>query len=128
MKKIILLFLVASLFVLSADEFYYAHDKKIEVSELRERRNNADTVRYYQTREARVFGVTDEIIVQCKEAKNCLETLEDLKFNNVSRLSKVLFLIKIPNVDNIFEISRKLYENPAIVLAHPNFVKKRERR
>ena len=80
MKKITLSFLLLSLLSLQASEFYYAYDKKVKVTQLKERRNTTDGTRYFQTEQGKEIGVRDEIIVQCKESVNCLELLKSQGF------------------------------------------------
>ncbi len=128
MKRITLSLLFTSVLLLQASEFYYAHDKKMKVTELKEKRYTADGIRYFQTAQGKKIGVTDEIIVQCKESVNCFELLKDQGFSSISKLSSTLFLVKVAKDENIFTISQKLYEQSEIILAHPNFIKQRQRR
>lgn len=114
--------------LLHANEFYYAYDKKVKVTELKEKRNTIDGTRYFQTSQGKELGVTDEIIVQCRESINCLKLLESLGFTHVSKLSSILFLIKVDKDENVFTVSQKLHEQNDILLAHPNFIKERKRR
>lgn len=128
MKKITLSFLLISMPLLQASEFYYAYDKKVKLTEIKEKRNTTKGIKYYQTTQGKEVGVTDEIIVQCKETVNCLKLLESQGFSNVSKLSSILFLVKVAKDENIFTVSQKLYKQNEIVLAHPNFIKQRTRR
>ncbi len=128
MKKITLSFLLISILFLQASEFYYAYDKRVKLTEIKEKRNTTKKIKYYQTTLGKEVGVTDEIIIQCKENVNCLKFLESQGFSNISKLSSILFLVKIAKDENIFTISQKLYEQNEIVLAHPNFIKQRTRR
>ncbi len=128
MKKIILSFLLFSMLLLQASAFYYAYDKKVKVTQLKEKRNTTNKIKYYQTAQGKEVGVTDEIIIQCRESVNCLKFLESQGLSNVSKLSSILFLVKVAKDENIFTVSQKLYEQNEIILAHPNFIKQRTRR
>jgi len=128
MKRITLSLLFTSVLLLQASEFYYAHDKKEKVTELKEKCNTTKGIKYYQTAQGKEVGVTDEIIVQCKEATTCFKLLKDQGFTHVSKLSPILFLVKVAKDENVFVVSQKLYEQSEIILAHPNFIKQRTRR
>jgi hypothetical protein len=128
MKKQIVLSLLALTIVGCANDFYYENGKKVEVTKLKEKRNNRSETTYYKTSSGHKVGVTDEILVQCSASKDCEKVLEKYKLSAVSRLSDEIFLVKITKDKNIFEISQKLYEDANITSAHPNFLKTKKRR
>ena len=128
MKKIILTFLLTSMILLQANIFYYEHGKKVELKEVKEIRSNVKGITYYKTVQGNKLGVTDEIIVQCKKNIDCFKLLEDQGFINISKLSSILFLLKVGKNENVFTLSQKLYKQSEIIMAHPNFTKQRIRR
>jgi len=136
MKKKMVLILIGFSLYASASEYYYERGKKIELTELSQKKANSNNhVKYYLTKTGNKIGVTNELIVQCKADIDCIEVLKEYAFEQVSELSKIslvkevsklsetLFLVKIKKDENIFKVSKTLYNNKAIILAHPNFIK-----
>lgn len=127
-------FILIPLYLVSfllANEYYYSFGKKINLTKSYELRatNNSNTVYYVKENGSKV-GVSNEIIVKCKEDINCKQLLSSQNFANISKLTSSLFLIKLNEIDknNIFEISRDLSVNTDIKFAHPNFIKNKKRR
>ncbi len=128
--KIELLLLLASLSITacaSANDFYYEYGKKVQLTKLKEQRSNTQ-VTYYQTQNGHKVGVKDEIIVQCQENTNCLDTLTDYSLTNISKLSDEMYLIKLNDKSKLFKLSQKLHNEESIKFAHPNFLKEKKKR
>jgi len=136
MKKQIALLLIALSLSAGANEYYYKHGQKVELTKLAEKRlDTTKMIKYYITKRGNKLGVTNEVIVQCKADVNCTSVLNAYSLETVSKLSKIslvkevsklsetLFLVKIKKDENIFKVSQELYNNKDIVLAHPNFIK-----
>jgi hypothetical protein len=129
MKKQIMLMILGLSLTACADDYYYQYGKKIELTKTYEQRAiNHTNVDYFMTKNGHKVGVTKEIIVQCEENIDCIATLDKYHLKDMSKLSDKLFVIKIYDDEDIFEFSQKLYNNNAIKLAHPNFIKNRKRR
>lgn len=113
----------------SASDYYYEYGKKVNVTTSYEQRAvNSNNVDYYITDSGNKVGVTDKIIIECKSGIECTAILNTHGYMNVSKLSDKLFIITINEGENIFEVSRKLYNDKDIKLAHPNFIKTKKRR
>lgn len=128
MKIKLLMPLVALTMVGCASDFYYENGKKIELSKVKEKRENSNDISYYKNAEGRKLGVKNEILLQCVVAKGCKEVLAKYELDSVSALSDKIFLVKVSEDKNVFEMSQKLYEDEAIEIAHPNFIKTKKRR
>ena len=129
MKKEMVLLLAGVTINACAGEYYYENGKKIEVHKLPESRVlNSSDVTYYKTEYGHKIGVNNEIIVQCKNGVNCMKVFSQYGLNDISKLSAHLFLVKVNSDVNVFTLSRKLYDDDKIVLAHPNFIKNRKKR
>jgi len=73
-------------------------------------------------------GVTNEIIVQCKPHVECKSFLLDYPLKHISKLTKHIYLIQVATHDEVFSLSRDLYESGEVTFAHPNFIKARRYR
>ena len=128
MKLVLLIFL--GLFSMSyANESYYKNGKLVELQNTHvTRSSNYSPINYYQTATGKKVGVTDQLLVQCKETVHCPKLLETFNLSNYSKLSDKIYVVKIENGDSIFSVSRALFESKKVVFAHPNFIKKKRKR
>ena len=125
-----------SIFTISlfgGDDYYIQYGKKVEVAKIVEKqalsRNVAsEKVDFYMTSHGKKVGVTNEIIVKCLESVICAEIFKSFSLTEASNLSDSLYLVKIPDGDDVFTISNKLSNNPNVEFAHPNFIKTNIRR
>jgi len=129
MNKVMILILLGILSAFYANESYYKNGKLVELQNIDISRSvNHSNVDYYKTANGKNVGVTDKLLVQCKEGVSCSKLLDDFNLINYSKLTDKIFIVKIEDNDNIFAISRKLYEGGNVEFAHPNFIKERKRR
>jgi len=126
--KIILIFL--SIFSISyANESYYKNGKLVELKNTYSSRSfNDSSINYYKDITGKKIGVTDQLLVQCKESVNCTKLLNTFNLSNYSKLSDKIFIVNIENGNNVFSISRALFESKKVEFAHPNFIKERRKR
>ena len=114
--------------VLCANDFYYEYGKKVEVTKVKGQRSLGDaSIEQYTTSSGKKVGIKNEIIVKCKQA-DCVSTLNKYNLTNITNLTDTVFLVKLVNDENIFEIVQKLYLDENIEFANPNFVKTRTKR
>jgi len=137
MKKTLLIFL--ALFSMScASESYYKNGKLVELQSIDSSKyvNDSSTkhsksnvsIKYYKTMEGKKVGVTNQLLVKCKALVNCPTFLDTFNLSNYSKLSDTIFLVTINNRNNIFSLSKALFESTMVDFAHPNFVKERRKR
>jgi len=112
---------------LSAESFYYEYGKKVTVKKISDNRTNS-SISYYKNSLGKKIGIKNEIIFKCMEGKECLSIVKGYNLTDISNLSNNIYIVKILNGNDIFEISQKLYLEDNIEFANPNFVKKRHRR
>lgn len=126
MKKSLILLVLGLVLSACANDYYYDHGEKIEVSKLKETRvSKENNISYYMTSKGHKVGVSNEIIVQCEKNVDCLNVLKKYNLTHISKLSDTLFLIKLVKGEDVFKLSQKLYHDNDIKLAHPNFIKNR---
>lgn len=130
--------LLSILSISYANESYYKNGELIELKNIYSSKDINDTstnykktdssIRYYKTPIGNKVGVTNQLLVQCKESINCPKLLNTFNLSNYSKLSDTIFVATIENEDDIFSISRALFESKKVEFAHPNFIKKRRKR
>ncbi len=127
MKKLLVLSLFALL--LNADSSYYEKGELVELQKINESRNLDDKAfDYFTNRNGKKVGLSDELLVQCKESIDCKVLLSKFNLSEISQITDTIFVIKIKNQDNIFLLSRELFESGDVEFAHPNFLKERRLR
>lgn len=130
MKYLIILFL--SLTFSFANKFYYEFDKKIEVQidplTTKSTVQNYNDIQEYKTTEGKTVKFKNQIIVQCKTNSYCEDDFEDLNLINYKKLNKTTYLITLTNTQDIFTLCQKLYEKADIQAAHPNYIRKLNKR
>ncbi len=119
------IFLYSTLF---SDVYYYEYGKKIKLTKIKEQRDVADGTLYYENSVGQKVGVKNEILVKCNSKIECEKIFIKYSLKGIETLSSNIFLIKLKEIDNLFELSQKLYLEEAITIAHPNFIKKRYKR
>ena len=133
MKKKIMMSLIGLSLLTEASNFYYENGKKVDVVKIekvnmQQKKSNAVEVEYYKTSKGHKVGVKNDILVECKENKDCKKVLSVYETLSVEVLSDTIFIVTIANDKNIFEFSQKLYTDKDIAIAHPNFRKEKGRR
>ena len=127
MKKLFILLLFA--LMLNADSTYYERGELTELQKTNiQRSSDGSGIEYYKTKSGQKVGITDEILVKCKAGVDCKSLLNQFNLNDVSNLTDTIFLVKVKNYDNIFLLSRELFESGKVEFAHPNFTKERRLR
>ena len=112
-----------------ANESYYKNGKLVELQNTHSKRSFSDSsINYYKTVSGKKVGVTNQLLVQCKASVNCTELLYSFSLVNHAKLSDKIFVIKIENGDNIFSVSRALFESKKVEFSHPDFIKERRKR
>ncbi len=129
MKKLIGLLFLGLLCVVMANESYYKNGKLVELINTHNiRATTGVDVNYYKTQKGKKVGIRDQILVQCKENIDCEKLLKSYKLFNYRKITQKIFVVKIENYDEIFLLSRKLFESGDVQFAHPNFIKERKKR
>ena len=139
--KIILLILLGLFSISYANESYYKNGKLVELQNIYSSSEANDLsikyykksfndlpIKYYKTVTGNKVGVTDQLLVQCSKSINCPELLDTFDLLNYSKLSDTIFIVTIENGDDIFSVSKSLFESKKVEFAHPNFIKEKRRR
>ena len=127
--KIILLILIGIVSMSYANESYYKNGELVELQNIYSSKNvNNSSITYYKTLSGKKIGVTNQLLLQCKESVDCIKLLDTFNLSNYSKLSDTIFIVTITNSNNIFSVSKALFESKKVVFAHPNFIKKKKKR
>jgi len=126
--KILLIFL-GLLSISYANESYYKNGKLVELQNTQvSRSSNYSSINYYKTATGKRIGVTDQLLVQCKKSVDCPTLLATFNLSNYSKLSDEIFVVKMENGDNVFSVSRAIFESNKVEFSHPDFTKERRKR
>jgi len=90
--------------------------------------SNDTGLEYFTTKHGQKIGITDEILIKCKDGIDCTELLSRFNLEGVSKITDTIFLVKISDTNDMFSLSRELFETGDVEFAHPNFVKERRLR
>ena len=127
MKNKIVISLIAMSILVNADNFYYENGNIVEVSEMRQSRDN-NGIKYYMSSKGNKIGIKNDLLVECVDDVNCSSILSKYDTTSIKNITDTIYLVTIDNSKNIFEFSQKLYLDNNIKIAHPNFRKEKKRR
>ena len=121
--KIFLFSLLFSL-VLNANNSYYELGELIELDEIKTSRSNSvQDVRYFMNYNGIRIGVGNEILIECKQDVNCVELLTQFNLQDVSQVTANIYLVKVSKEQDVFTLSKDLFNSGHVKYAHPNFIK-----
>lgn len=114
---------------LFAEPTYHAFGKTVTLKPLHESRSeNGNTIHWYLSPGGQKLGVRNDIIIACDDETACKRVLETYPVEKTERLSNTLWLLTLKKGSDPFEVANRLYEEPCVTLAHPNFIKTRQSR
>jgi len=135
LRKLLMIFLLNS--CLFSGQSYYEYGKKIELTPITQNKsttllkNNIDnniSIKYYKKSNTQIVGVADTIIAKCLDLNQCNKVIEKYTTLEFKIISKNTYLIKINNLEDIFDISTTLFEEGCFLYVHPNFYKEKKLR
>lgn len=127
MKTLLSIILLYS--TLWSETYYYQYGKKVQLTKLKESRvANDQNISYYQNASGQKIGVKNEILTKCKQVDQCSEIFEKYKLTKIKHLTKKILIITLDKDMDPFDTSQKLSLEEKIEFAHPNFIKRRQRR
>ena len=125
----ILLLIILFCTTLLSDTYYYSFGKKVKLTKLKETRViNDQNITYYKNSAGQKLGVKNEILTKCKEKDKCKDIFKKYNLTQIKNLTPNILLITLKNTEDPFELSQKLFLEDMIEFAHPNFIKRKQRR
>ena len=125
-------FLLVS-FLNANNTFYYENNKKVYLTKINTDIKNTkirtarhNNISYYKTSTNNYLGVKDRILIKTK--KNINSIIQKYSCTLIRSITSRIYLIKIDNNSDIFDIANKLYEDNDVIYAHPNFIRKIQKR
>ena len=125
MKKTVLILLFG--LILSANESYYDKGVLVNLESAKESRSLEANLKYFKTKSGKRVGVRDEILVKCKASIDCIELLKRYKQTQITQLTSTIYKVKV-KTDELFSLSRELFESGDVEFAHPSFTKEVQKR
>jgi len=132
MKSLIILLLI-SLFANASDNFYYQNDKKviltpIQISNTFQKMDANHTIEYFKTPKGQTVGMGQEIIVKLKDTKALDSLVKKYAVNIKTKLTNKLYVLEVNSTKQTLEITNKLYLDANVSYAHPNLIKRIDKR
>jgi len=128
------IFLLLFTFLLSAsDNFYYQNDKKviltpIQTSNTFQKMDINHTIEYFKTPKGQIVGMGQEIIVKLKDTKALDSLVKKYAVNIKTKLTNKLYVLEVNSTQHTLEITNKLYLDANVSYAHPNLIKRIDKR
>lgn len=125
------IFSIIGLFVsvLLSESYFYEYNKRVNLVDLNQSEIiNDKVIKYYQTSNGKRIGINDKIILKCINASTCNATLSKYSLKEINFINSTLLVATIFEGDDVFQISRILYEDDNIEFSKPNILQKVQRR
>ncbi len=114
---------------LMAEPCYYSFGKRICLQPIpHAQTRSTESITNYRTPRGAKLGVRDEVIIGTEDFAACEPILKNYPIRKVEKLSDTLYLLRLEAGSDPFRIAESLYEERCTTLAHPNFVRERQRR
>ena len=120
MKKLLILIVGLNLF---AGDFFYEYGKKVELTQTPTHLRSLDiknSVKQYTTKDGRVIGIKNEIIVKLKKEIDSKEFFASYSINDFEKIATNTYLVKLTKSQNVFTLSQILYKSSNTIYAVPN--------
>ncbi len=114
---------------LFAQNYYYEFGKKVTLTPLLEKKSTNTNLKYYiNDKKQTVAIITNELIVKCDEYTLNNKILNTYNIKEKEKLGKDLYLLRLFNTQNIFDLANTLIKDKNIEFAIPNMIKKIKKR
>jgi len=123
-KSLFIPFILSSLF---ADSYIYQNGQRVELVELKDKRSA--TIRYFKNSQTkREVGVSQNLLISFKDGVDEKAILNQYNLVKIEDLNSFTTLAKANSIDEAIEICNALVEADLVNFAHPDFLKKIEKR
>ena len=110
--------------VYAQEHYYYKNNTKVFLYEYNSHYRDTGSINYYKNEKGILLGVTDKIVVKCKEAA-CLDNyISEFNLTTPDRLGNDLYVVKVAHRSLTLDTANKLSQKDDIAYAHPDFIKK----
>ena len=125
MKNILLmLFIIVSL---DAKVYFYERDKKVYLKK-DNTKVSTKRVKYFRNSKNELVIVKNQIILKLNSVAAITKYILKYNLEIKKKFNNKKYIFIIPNVDDVFWISKELYNKTAINYAYPVYVIKKERK
>ena len=129
MRHMLILLAIFLQFIFANDQYYYNNGIKHYLTPINQtvkiRSISNNSKQYFKTNNNIIVAVKDTILIKLKKSNISIDNiLERYNISLIDKLTNKIYLLKIKNFQDIFDISNLLYNDKDIQYAHPNFEKK----
>ena len=134
--NIYLITLLFSTILFAKDNYYYQGGKKVyllatqevKTYSLNEDTSSTTNIKYFSTSKNKIVGVTDEILLKIDDNTDINTILTKYDITLVKQLTQNLYVVSVKDSTTILDTANRLYEDTQIKFAHPNFIRKIDKR
>ena len=120
-----LLILILSINTLYAkDIYYYQNNHTVYLKQIENLNRDINGLKY-ETENNIILSVKNQIIVKFIKISNFEKYIKEYNLILIKQLDRNLYLFKVNNENNIFEIVNHLHNKDDIKYAQPDFIKER---
>ncbi len=122
MKRILLLIL-SLVYLVQANEFFYEHNKKIN---LKRDRTIASTkkVKYFRNDKDEVIVIKDQIMVRLKAFAAITAIIQEFDLEIVRKYNNTQYILEVKDIDDVIWIANELNSRTTVTYAHPIYFNK----
>lgn len=121
--------LTLSLSIFAKEVFFFQDSKKIILTPIEDKKTqSAKNLKYYKTQNGSELAVNNEILLKLDNNESIDKYLKKYNLTLIKRYKNNLFLVKTNDTTELFDTANDLYEEDGVLYAHPNFIKKTDRR
>ncbi len=106
------------------DIYYYQNNHKVYLKQIEKLNRDSKHIRY-ETKSNIILIVKNQIIVKFISTNNIEKYIKEYDLILVKQLDKNLYLFKINDKNNLFDITNQLGNKNDIKYAQPDFIKER---
>lgn len=130
-KKSVILFIGFS-YLYGVEQYYWKHNQKIVLTPIEQsikilRAANSSNIKYYKTPNNQTVGVNDEIIIKLKNTDDLDKVITLYNLSLIEQISLQTYLLKSNNTKTL-EILDQIHSDDLVEYAHPNFIRKIQKR
>lgn len=101
----------------SKEKTYIQNGEKVAVTPTKTKGD----VKYYEDKDGRKVGVKDTILVKFHDTKNLQNYIKEYNLSELKNYGSGIYLFRVADSQDMFELSDILQQKSDIKYAHPNF-------
>ena len=132
--KVKFIIIIFSQMLFSKELYYYQNNKKVYLYPIEnniEKRvvsNGLNKIKYYKTSKNIKVGISTKIIIKFVKNADINKIIDKYKIKIEKKLTDSIYVVSVNDFSETIKVANRLYEDKNIVYAHPDFIKKINKR